>query len=119
MEYRERQHVAASFAAQCLRYPERTPQRQLTVIKHREGQGPERRKPRLHSAIERMRRKFDTPAGRAIYSKRMGTVEPAFGNIQNKGMRRFTLRGCAKVNAQRQLFNIVHNIEKIAGVPRR
>jgi hypothetical protein len=65
-----------------------------------------------------MRRKFDTPAGRAIYSKRSGTVEPVFGNIQNKGMRRFTLRGRTKVNAQWQLFTIVHNIEKIAGVYR-
>jgi hypothetical protein len=105
--------------SQCLRYPERTPQRQLTVIKHREGQAPERRRRRLHTATERMRRKFDTPAGRAIYSKRMGTVEPVFANIQNKGMRRFTLRGRIKVNAQWQLFNMVHNIEKIAGAPRR
>jgi len=61
-----------------------------------------------------MRTKFDSPAGRAIYSRRMGTVEPVFGNLQNKGMRRFTLRGRAKVDAQWQLFTIVHNIEKIA-----
>jgi len=44
----------------------------------------------------------------------MGTVEPVFGNLQNKGMRRFTLRSQRKVNVQWQLFNIVHNIEKIA-----
>jgi hypothetical protein len=44
----------------------------------------------------------------------MGTVEPVFGNLQNKGMRRFTLRGRRKVNAQWQLFTMVHNIEKIA-----
>jgi hypothetical protein len=31
-------------------------------------------------------------------------------------MRCFTLRGCDKVNAQWQLFTIVHNIEKIARV---
>ena len=70
------------------------------------------------AAVERMRKKFDTPAGRATYSKRIGTVEPVFGNIQNKGMRRFTLRGRTKVNAQWQLFTIVHNIEKIARVNR-
>jgi hypothetical protein len=62
-----------------------------------------------------MRFKFDSPVGREIYSHRMGTVEPVFGNLQNKGMRRFTLRGRTKVNAQWQLFTIVHNIEKIAG----
>jgi hypothetical protein len=45
----------------------------------------------------------------------MGTVEPVFGNLQNKGMRRFTLRGKTKVDAQWQLFTMVHNIEKIAG----
>ena len=50
---------------------------------------------------------------------RMGTVEPVFGNIQNKGMRRFTLRGQKKVNAQWKLFTMVHNIEKVAGVARR
>ena len=59
-----------------------------------------------------MRQKFDTPLGREIYSRRMGTVEPVFGNIQNKGMRRFTLRGQKKVSAQWKLFTMVHNIER-------
>lgn len=99
--------------AQCLRHPERTPHRQLTVIKHREGELP-KREPKQHDPTERMRKKFDSPAGRAIYSRRMGTVEPVFANIQNKGMRRFTLRSRLKVNAQWQLFAIVHNIEKMA-----
>ena len=99
--------------AQCLRHPDRTPQRQLTIIKHREGDPPKPRA-RKDAPTERMRAKFDSPAGRAIYSRRMGTVEPVFGNLQNKGMRRFTLRGRAKVSAQWQLYTMVHNIEKIA-----
>ncbi|MFY0658404.1 MAG: transposase, partial [Neptunomonas phycophila] len=38
--------------------------------------------------------------GRHIYSKRLGTVEPVFGNLEsNKGLKRFTLRGKEKVNA--------------------
>lgn len=98
----------------CLRHPDRTPQRQLTVIKHREGAPPKSGARKKTAPVERMRAKFDSPAGRAIYSRRMGTVEPVFGNLQNKGMRRFTLRGRAKVDAQWQLFTIVHNIEKIA-----
>lgn len=102
---------------QCLRHPERTKQRQLTVIKDRVGPPPPT-KAKENAAVDRMRRKFDTPAGRATYSKRIGTVEPVFGNIQNKGMRRFTLRGRNKVNAQWQLFTIVHNIEKIARMHR-
>lgn len=104
--------------SQCLRHPDRTPQRQLTVIKDRVGP-PRSSKGRSNAAVERMRHKFDTPAGRATYSKRIGTVEPVFGNIQNKGMRRFTLRGRTKVNAQWQLFTIVHNIEKIARMHRQ
>jgi hypothetical protein len=61
-----------------------------------------------------MQRKFDTPFGREQYSKRIGTVKPAFANLQNKAMRRFTLRGRTKVNARWQLFAIVHNLERIA-----
>jgi len=98
--------------SQCLRHPERTPQRSLTVIKDREG--PRSLDAKRNEAINRMRQKLDTPAGREVYSRRMGTVEPVFGNLQNKGMRRFTLRSQRKVNVQWQLFNIVHNIEKIA-----
>jgi transposase len=98
--------------ARCLRHPERTVQRQISIIKGREGtRKPEKR----NAAAERMRWKFDTPRGREIYSRRMATVEPVFGNLQNKGMRRFTLRGKKKVDAQWQLFTMVHNIEKIAG----
>ena len=104
--------------SQCLRHPERTKQRQLTVIKERVGPAPAT-KATANAAVLRMRKKFDTPVGRATYSKRIGTVEPVFGNIQNKGMRRFTLRGQLKVNAQWQLFTIVHNIEKIARVHRQ
>ena len=97
--------------AQCLRHPERTKQRQVCIIKGREG---ERRPPAQNDPCKRMRWKFDTPRGREIYRRRMATVEPVFGNIQNKGMRRFTLRGRRKVNTQWQLFTMVHNIEKIA-----
>ena len=100
---------------QCLRYPDRTPQRQLTIIKHPEGPPPRRRENR-DGPTQRMRWKFDTPLGRDIYSRRMGTIEPVFANLQNKGMRRFTLRGQRKVSAQWKLFTMVHNIEKVAGV---
>ena len=61
-----------------------------------------------------MRERFDTVEGRSIYSRRMGTVEPVFGNIAGtKKLNRFTLRGKAKVNVQWLLFCMVHNIGKI------
>jgi hypothetical protein len=62
-----------------------------------------------------MKDKIDTPEGRALYSKRLGIVEPDFGNIgAQKGMNRSTLRGKVKVNIQWKLYCMVHNIEKIA-----
>jgi len=66
-----------------------------------------------HSA--KMKAKIDSPRGRMIYSRRLGTVEPPFGNIRStKGMNRFTLRGREKVDGQWKLYAMVHNIEKLA-----
>ena len=65
-------------------------------------------------AVIAMKNKVDTPEGRNIYSKRMGIVEPVFGNIVAcKGLDRFTLRGKIKVNIQWKLYSLVHNIGKI------
>ena len=50
----------------------------------------------------------------ARWGWRSAYVEPVFANLQNKGMRRFTLRSRRKVNVQWQLFTMVHNIEKVA-----
>jgi len=99
--------------SQCLRYPERTVQRQVTFFFGRVAGAVRTPRPQP-PAIEAMKRKIDSPLGRLIYGRRIATVEPVFGNIQNKGMRRFTLRGKGKVSMQWQLFTLVHNIEKIA-----
>ena len=66
-------------------------------------------------ASHRMRVAIDSVRGRALYSQRIATVEPVFGNIRhNKGMNRFNLRGHSKVNTQWHLYCMVHNIEKLA-----
>lgn len=52
--------------ARCLRHPEHTPQCTVCFIKGREGPRSESKK---HGAAERMRFKFDTAAGPAIYSR--------------------------------------------------
>jgi hypothetical protein len=63
----------------------------------------------------RMKEKIDTPHGRAVYSRRLGTVEPVFANIAaQKRMNRSTLRGTLKVNIPWKLYCMVHNLEKIA-----
>jgi hypothetical protein len=61
-----------------------------------------------------MKDKIDTVEGRSTYSKRLGIVEPVFGNIRaRKRLDRFTLRGRIKVNIQWMLYCLVHNIEKV------
>lgn len=88
----------------CLRNPNGAESRQVCV--------PYGKRP--GSITDRMKEKIDTPEGRRTYSKRLGIVEPVFGNIRaNKRMDKLTLRGKIKVNIQWMLYCIVHNIEKI------
>lgn len=64
---------------------------------------------------QKMIAKIDTKEAREIYSRRLGIVEPVFGNIRTqKRLDRFTLRGKKKVNIQWMLYCMVHNIEKIS-----
>ena len=64
--------------------------------------------------IERMKRKIDSPEGRHIYSRRLGTVEPVFGHITDAiGIKRFSLRGKQKVDGQWKLMMMLHNMLKI------
>jgi hypothetical protein len=66
------------------------------------------------SYSDKMKVKIDSSAGRRQYSKRLGTIEPVFGNITvNKGINKFTLRGQEKVNSQWKMYCLVHNIEKL------
>jgi transposase len=89
--------------SQCLRSPEGST-RQVRIF-HGKRPG---------SLTDEMREKIDTQEGRKVYSKRLGIVEPVFGNIRAcKRMDRFTLRGRIKVNIQWMLYCLVHNIEKI------
>src|SRR5258706_1902023 len=51
-----------------------------------------------HAAQRRMRSKLRSPAGRAVYQRRKQIVEPVLGVLkEQRGMRRFRLRGLAKV----------------------
>jgi len=64
--------------------------------------------------IEKMKEKIDSASGRHIYSQRLGTVEPVFGHITEAiGIKRFSLRGKKKVNAQWRLMGLIHNLFKI------
>ena len=92
---------------QCLKDPGRARARQVTRFE------PKTRS--AHDASERMRRAIDSVRGRHLYSQRIGTVEPVFGNIRhNKHLARLNLRGRVKVNTQWHLYSMVPNIEKLA-----
>jgi hypothetical protein len=66
------------------------------------------------TCLDLMKQKIDSPEGRRMYSRRMWTIEPVFGNItSNKGLSRIGLRGEAKATAQWLMYCMVHNIEKL------
>lgn len=61
-----------------------------------------------------MRAKLRTDRGRAAYAKRKHTVEPVFGQLkERRGLRRFRLRGLAKVTGEWTLWCLTHNLGKI------
>lgn len=60
--------------AQCLRHPERTETRQVAYFHGRSAQGKE-------TFTEKMKRKIDSTAGRALYSLRVAIAEPPFAHI--------------------------------------
>ena len=90
----------------CLLKPDKTQVRQVNFF---------RGKAQAESYTDKMKKRIDSPEGRAQYGRRFATVEPVFGNLRhNKKLNRFTLRGQKKVDAQWKLFCLVHNIEKLA-----
>ncbi len=69
---------------------------------------------RKNSYLDLMKKKIDSEEGKPLYSRRMWTIEPVFGNIcANKRLNRLSLRGTAKVAGQWLLYCMVHNIEKL------
>jgi transposase len=67
----------------------------------------------------RMQEKLATAAGKRTYSLRKETVEPVFGQLKaGRGLRRFQLRGLAKVRGEWALWCLTHNLLKLAGVLR-
>ena len=99
---------ACPLRVKCLRHPEKTKVRQVAIFA--------KNQPSPHRATQLMKEAIDSQRGRRLYSQRMGTVEPVFGNIRNnKRLNRFTVRSKTKVNTQWHLYCLVHNIEKMAG----
>ena len=75
---------------------------------------PSGRIPKAATPQQRMRRKLQTLAGRAIYARRKVIVEPVFGQIkQAQGFRQFMLRGLRKVQGEWALVCMTHNLLKL------
>ena len=85
-------------------------------LKHDEYRQPCPRGPLPTNAtrVERMKRKLQTKAGRAVYAARKTIVEPVFGQIKHaRGFRYFLLRGLTKVRGEWALVCLTHNILKL------
>ncbi len=66
------------------------------------------------SPQEAMREKLRTEAGRAVYKMRKAIVEPVFGQIkEQRGFRRFSLRGKENVSREWKLVCAVGNLLKL------
>jgi len=84
--------------------------------KHGEHRQPCQRGPLPKGAtrVDRMRRKLQTKAGKAVYAARKWVVEPVFGQIkQARGFRQFVLRGKRKVEGEWAMVCTTHNILKL------
>jgi transposase len=84
--------------------------------KHGEHREPCKRGPLPKGATrwDRMKRKLQTKAGKAIYAARKCVVEPVFGQIkQARGFRQFLLRGKRKVQGEWALVCLTHNILRL------
>jgi len=64
--------------------------------------------------VARMKYRLKTAAGKAIYAKRKGTVEPVFGIIKAvMGFRSFLLRGLELVTGEWELVCIAWNLKRL------
>lgn len=103
---RKRDCTGCHLRSKCMRC-DTTPSRTMTVFTNTITK-------RQDSFTSKMIKRFDSALGRHYYSRRMGTVEPVFGNIRhNIGLDHFSHRGRDKVDAQWKLFCLVHNMKKL------
>ncbi len=66
----------------------------------------------------RMRQKLRSPCGRAVYGRRKAIIEPVFGVLkEQRGMRRFRLRGLAKVGVEVALAATAYNLTRLWRYP--
>ena len=87
------------------------PDSNLAGVLHRGG---ELQQPARHPAQRRMRDKLCSATGRALYRRRKALAEPVFGILkEQRGMRRFRMRGLPKVAVEFTLATIALNLTRM------
>src|SRR6266478_4165175 len=82
--------------------------------KHHEPEAEVSAEPATATAQEHMAAKVRTPEGKALYSRRKVIAEPVFGQIkEDRGFRRFLLRGLKKIRGEWSLVCLTHNLLKV------
>lgn len=79
----------------------------------REKGPPRGRIPKDATPRDLMERKLLTRRGRHAYKQRGSSIEAVFGQMAMRGLRRFWLRGVAKVAAEWSLWCTTHNLLKL------
>ena len=69
--------------------------------------------PKNMSYKDRMERKLLTKKGKQVYKTRGTSVEPSFGQIQNRGLGKLLLRGLRKGKGEWLLMCLSHNLLKL------
>ena len=66
------------------------------------------------NAVDTMKHRLRTKAGKAVYAMRKSTVEPVFGIIKSvMGFRQFLLRGLDAVKGEWDLVCIAFNLKRL------
>jgi transposase len=72
-----------------------------------------------HKELKCMRRKLRSPAGRKMYARRKAVVEPVWGVLkEERGMRKFRLRGLTKVGIELTLAALAYNLTRLQRLAR-
>jgi hypothetical protein len=73
-----------------------------------------KRPPDSATAMEKMRHRLKTPAGRKLYALRKQTPEPVFGIIKSTmGFRQFLLRGLQNLKGEWSLVTMSWNLKRM------
>jgi hypothetical protein len=73
--------------------------------------------PAKSDAVETMKWRMQTPAGRKLYARRKSTIEPVFGIIKAvMGFRQFLLRGLQAVVGEWTLVCLAWNMKRLHGL---